>query len=176
MMRDAKKIGGTMKKLILCLVLAVFSISFLMSEEDYADIKNLLTKQGEIFQSFIDGCDNAQNAPDVVKVITNFKDGFKGITPEIIAVSQKHKDLAALMQTNPPETLKPNLAKIEALSPKIEVAFGKISKYMTDPDVTKAFLEFQQVMQDLQNKLNPAQKATEEQKPTEEQKAPEEKK
>ncbi len=165
-----------MKKITLCLVLAMFSISFLMGEEDYADIKNLLTKQGEIFQGFIDGCDNAKNAPDVVKLITNFKDGFKGLTPSIIAVSQKHKDLAAIMQTNPPEALKPDLAKINELGPKMDVAFGKISQYMADPEVMKAFQEFQQVMLDLQNALSPEQKATAEQKPTEVQKATEEQK
>jgi hypothetical protein len=80
------------------------------------------------------------------------------------------------MQTNPPETLKPDLAKINELAPKMDVAFGKISQYMTDPDVMKAFQEFQQVMLDLQNTLSPEQKTTEEQKPTEEQKTTEEKK
>lgn len=165
-----------MKKLTLCLVLVVFSISFLMGEEDYADIKNLLTKQGAIFQGFIDGCDNAKNAPDVVKLFINFKDGFKEITPTIITVSKKYKDLADIMQNNPPETLKPDLAKINEFGPKMDVAFGKISQYMPDPDVMKAFQEFQQVMQDLQNALTPEQKATEEQKPAEPQKTTEEKK
>jgi hypothetical protein len=162
-----------MKKLTLCLVLVVFSISFLMGEEDYSDIKNLLAKQGLIFQGFIDGCDNAKNAQDVVKVVTIFKDGYKDITPSLIAVSQKYKDLAVLMETNPPEALKPDLAKIAELGPKMDVAFGKISQYMTDPEVLKAFREFTQLMQDLQNTLSPEQTPTEEQKATGDQKVTE---
>ncbi|HLP59948.1 MAG TPA: hypothetical protein VK186_13995 [Candidatus Deferrimicrobium sp.] len=150
-----------MKKLILCLLFTAFSISFLIGEEDYADIKNLLIKQEGIFQSFIAGCDNVKNAQDVVKLITNFKDGFKELTPMLIAVAKNHKDLDTVMQTNPPETLKAELAKINELGPKVDAGFSKISTYMTDAEVMKALQEFQQVMLNLQNELAPEKKTTE---------------
>ena len=164
------------KKFTLCLVLIVFSISFLMGEEKYADIKNLLAKQGEIFQNFINGCEIAKNAQDAAKSITNFKDGFKNLIPTIIAVSNNYGDLAAVMETNPPETLKPDLEKINEYGPKINAAFEKISIYMSDPEVIKTFQEFQQVMLDLKKELAPEKKIGEPQKNTEEQKKTEEQK
>lgn len=157
-----------MKKLTLCLVLIVLSISFLMGEKNYTDIKNLLAKQGEIFQNFITSCEVAKNAQDVAKSITDFKDGFKNLIPTIIAVSNNYGDLAAVMETNPPETLKPDLAKINEYGPKINAAFEKISPYMSDPEVMKAFQEFQQVMLDLKKELTPEQDKTPLQKNTEE--------
>lgn len=157
-----------MKKLILCLLAVILCISVLIGEEDYTDIKNLLIKQEGIFQSFIDSCDAAKNAQDVVKLITNFKDGFKEFTPMLIAIARNHKDLDSVMKTNPPDILKPELARINELSPKIDEGFVKISPFMSDTEVMKAFEEFQQVILNLQNELSPGQKTTEPQNNTEE--------
>jgi hypothetical protein len=159
-MDDSKNFykGKTMKKLVLGFI--VILISFVLQnanpgQDKYADVKDLLAKQTNVFEEYIKACENVKNAKDVVVLINNFKEGFKALTPDLKTLVKKYGDLNKLLKDNPPEELKPGLKKIEELSIKVAEVSMKLEPYAQDPEVLKAQQEFFKAMKEMKEIVKP---------------------
>ncbi|MCP4218351.1 MAG: hypothetical protein GY765_27185 [bacterium] len=129
-----------MKKLVLVICVLVFSFSML-SAGQYADVALEMEKMEKVFIEFEAATSTLASAADAAKAINGFKDGMEKLLPGFITLSAKYPNIKDL-QDNPPAEIKAVADRIKKHGENMKTIFStKLSPYMMDPAVTKAFQE-----------------------------------
>lgn len=154
-----------MKKIFLVFTIAIFAftLSYAREVEEYSDVIDMIVKQNKVLEEYIKGCENAKEAKDVVVLLTNYKDGFKALIPDLKTLVKKYGPLGEIFNDNPPEHVKPHLKKNEELVQAMLGAAINLGKYRDDPEVKKVTEEVLKVQSEIGQIVNP-QKEGEEKK------------
>lgn len=111
---------------------------------DYSDVVEMMTEYIEIQEHYVDGLENADNADEFVKAVTEYSENMKKILPEMKKYAEKYPDL----DEGAPEDLEKLNQRAEELAERItKVTPGKMMKYASDPKVMEAMKEMAESMQ-----------------------------
>ena len=103
----------------------------------YADAKDALNTQADMMEEFAVGVENAKDSAEVVAVLEKFQKTAEGAKEQMMAIAEKYPEMKD--QANPPEELKEEAARMEAIGPKFMGAMMKLSQdYGSDPAVQEA--------------------------------------
>jgi len=112
----------------------------------YADAKDALNTQADMMEEFAVGVENAKDSAAVVAVLEKFQKTAEGAKKQMIAIAEKYPEMKD--QANPPEELKAEAARMEAIGPKFMGAMMKLSQdYGDDPAVQEAMQKMQKALQ-----------------------------
>ena len=153
-----------MKKIFLIFTIAIFTFTLANTQEveEYSDIIDMIVKQNKVLAEYIKGCENAKEAQDVVVLLTNYKNGFKALIPDLKTLVEKYGPLGEIFDDNPPEHVKPHLKKNEELVQALLGASIELGKYKDDPEVKKVTEEVQKVQMEISSIINPKKEGEEE--------------
>ena len=112
----------------------------------YADAKDALNTQADMMEEFAVGVENAKDSAEIVVVLEKFQKTAAGAKEEMMAIAEKYPEMKD--QANPPEELKAEAERMEAIGPKFMGAMMKIAQqYGEDPAVQQALQKMQQALQ-----------------------------
>jgi len=112
----------------------------------YADAKDALNAQADMMEEFAVGVENAKDSAAVVAVLEKFQKNAEGAKEQMMAIAEKYPEMKD--QANPPEELKAEAARMEAIGPKFMGAMMKLSQdYGSDPAVQEALQKMQKALQ-----------------------------
>lgn len=139
-----------MKRSILIIVLTVFFLSTTIYSGSYKDATPVLKEMVESLEMFIVNMEKAEDAKGIVLALDNYSKAVLKFAPALKKMMKKYPELKD--ETTHPEELKPFTKKMEELTKKMMKLYGKLAKYVKDPDVKEANKRWEKAMSSLDDK------------------------
>ncbi len=113
-----------------------------MLAKDYKEAVPIINQMQLAIEKFIGGLEKADTAPEIAAVITEYIKDVKVFAPLFRVILDKYPELED--EKTHPEALKPQLDKIKETTKKLMRLYGKVGKYMGEPEVKKAIEELKE--------------------------------
>ncbi|MFP3929104.1 MAG: hypothetical protein ACLFUP_09385 [Desulfobacteraceae bacterium] len=120
-----------------CLFVLVFLSVTACGSDEYGEVQDLLSKQVQVTEDYVNGLEQASSADDVAAAIDRFTEGLKTLIPEIKESQEKFPELWD-GEGEVPKEIKAEQERLEAANSKIQGATMNMMKYMGDPKVQQA--------------------------------------
>lgn len=125
------------KDFIISIIAMSVLFGFMSFAKDYKDAEPVILEMVVSFEKFIGGLEKANTAPEVASVINEYSSAISVYAPKFKKILKKYPELED--EKTHPESLKPHIKKMEDMTKKLMKLYGKITKFMNDPEVKKAF-------------------------------------
>ncbi len=134
-----------MRKIGVLLSIAAVLVVVSCGGGKYADAKKAINTQYTMMETFTTSIDQATDSAAVVAALKKFQKSAEEAQDEMMAIAKKYPEMKD--QTNPPEELKEEMAKMKEMMPRFIGAMMKLGKeYGDNPDVQKVLQEMQAAM------------------------------
>jgi hypothetical protein len=110
----------------------------------YSDVIKVNTKYVALMERYADDIDKAADAGDVIEAMNRFADGIEPLMPQMDELLVKYPELND--RDKSPKELETSLKKTVAAGEKMIITFQKVTPYLEDPEVKKAFERISSVM------------------------------
>ena len=102
----------------------------------YDDAVPVMKKMIASIESFTVNINKAADGKEIAAAMDQYAKEIKSYAADVVQLMKKYPELKD--DKNHPESLKPFTKKFEELSKKLMQLYGKLGKYMDDPDVKAA--------------------------------------
>lgn len=133
--------------LLIAITLGVLLVSGCGSKN--GDANEILNKQAAVTEAFVNDLEGADSADEVVGAINHYKDGMKELLPMIIAFNKKYPEYKNNGVV--PTGMEKQVARMEAISVKMQSAMMKTMRYMFNPKVQKAMESMARELEKIEN-------------------------
>lgn len=144
-----RRIRRTTAAILTTVALATVLVLSGCGSDPYDEMADIISGQAQITENYIEGLEKAENSEDVVAVINEFSEGMKTLIPKIKSYQEKYPEIWN-ENTDVPENVQAQQARLETASGKIQSATMKLVSYMMDPDVQEAMTNMGEEMSQLQ--------------------------